>query len=115
MEMENKYLICGDDSGLTASKNLENDSIEITLTPLIRSWNNETEMVDVEIEIVSAMYYTYNSQHPIVLNEKMEMDLDEQVAEYVNKNIDSFDYDFYSDENYQPSDFASEINHKGNE
>ncbi len=49
--MENKYLISGDDSGLTATKNLENDSIEIKLTPLIRSWNNETEMVDVEIEI----------------------------------------------------------------
>lgn len=115
MEMENKYLISGDDLGLTATRNLENDSIEITLTPLIRSWNNETEMVDVEIEIVSAIYYTYNSQHLIVLNEQMEMDLNEQVAEYVNENIDSFDYDFYSDENYQPSDFASEINHKGNE
>ncbi len=31
------------------------------------------------------------------------------------KNIDSFGYDFYSDENYEPSDLASEINHKGNE
>ncbi len=113
--MENKYLISGDDSGLTATKNLENDSIEITLTPLIRSWNNETEMVDVEIEIVSAMYYTYNSQHPIVLNEQMEMDLEKHVVEDVNKNIDSVDYDLYSDKKYEPSDFASEINHKGNE
>ena len=111
----NNYKITGDKSEITATKEFENDSIEITLKPLFGKWDNENGSVDIDIEIVSGMYYTINSQHPIVLNDEMKLELTEDVFEFVNDDLERFEFDIYSDDNYKPTDFSSEINHKGNE
>ena len=116
IKMENNnYKITGDKSEITATKEFENDSIEITLKPLFGKWDNENGSVDIDIEIVSGMYYTIDSQHPIVLNDEMKLELTEDVFEFVNDDLERFEYDYHNDNNYIAHDYSSEINHKGNE
>lgn len=111
----NHYKITGDKSGLIATKQFDNDIIEITMTFSFGNWDNDSGSCDIETEIVSSMYHEIDSEHPIVLNDEMQLELSEDVFEYVNDDLERFGYNCYDDDNYVAHDTATEINYNRNE
>ena len=94
MEIQ-KFKISGDQHEMVATKDFDDCSYEAIIKPIIGRYCEFENSVNVEIEIISSMFYTYNSEHEIVFCEKSLEDIRNAVSQYVNFDPESFGVDFY--------------------
>lgn len=90
-----KFKISGDQHEMVATKDFDDCSVEAIIKPIIGRYCEFENSVNVEIEIISSMFYTYNSEHEIVFCEKSMDDIRTQINEYVNSDPETFGVDFY--------------------